>query len=182
MTDYMLDTNVFDRLLDGHVSFEAFRGRRLVTTDIQFDELEAAKEKHPARAEELLRTFEKIDPRMDRTASAYPDVSKWDQSSWSAEDGVEQQMLERLTQLDAAEGKKHPDLKNRTRDVLIGHTAIRSNATLISDDPQLRQLVSEFGGHAHSPRLFPLRTNRVEECRTRAGASVEGIEGIAEKR
>jgi hypothetical protein len=69
---------------------------------------------------------------------------------FGVEDGVEQQMLERLTQLDAAEDKKHRDPKNRIRDVLIGHTAIRINATLISDDPQLRQLFSEFGGRAIS--------------------------------
>jgi hypothetical protein len=60
-------------------------------------------------------------------------------------------MLKRLEQLDAAARKKHGDPKNRMRDVLIGHTAIKINATLISDDPQLRQLVSEFGGRAISP-------------------------------
>src|SRR5262245_56203285 len=113
MTAYMLDTNVFDRLTDGQGSFDAFCGRHLVATHIQFDELMAAKEKHPARAAELLRTLKKIDPRMDRTASAFPDVSNWDQSIWSAEDGVDQQMLERLTQLDDAAGKKHRDSKNR---------------------------------------------------------------------
>ena len=59
-------------------------------------------------------------------------------------------MLERLTQLDALEGKKHRDPTNRIRDVLMGHTAININATLISDDPQLRQLVSEYGGQATS--------------------------------
>jgi predicted nucleic acid-binding protein len=59
-------------------------------------------------------------------------------------------MLQRLTQLDAEEGKKHRDQKNRIRDVLIGHTAINVNATLISDDDGLRQLVSEFGGRAIS--------------------------------
>jgi hypothetical protein len=60
-------------------------------------------------------------------------------------------MLDRLTQLDAAAGKKHRDPKNPIRDVLIGHTAININATLISADKQLRQLVSEFGGRAISP-------------------------------
>jgi hypothetical protein len=59
-------------------------------------------------------------------------------------------MLERLTHLDAAEGKKHRDQKNRIRDVLIGHTAIKTNATLISEDVLLRQLVSEFDGRAVS--------------------------------
>lgn len=98
----------------------------------------------------MLSIFEKIDPRLDPTASAVWDVSKWDQSSWSAEDGVVEQMLQRLTQLDAEEGKKHRDQKNRIRDILIGHTAIKNKATLISDDPRLRRLVSEFGGRGIS--------------------------------
>jgi len=148
MTAYILDTNVFNRLADGKVSFDAFRGLRLAATHVQLDELRATK--NPTRAAKLLSIFEKIDPRLDPTASAVWDVSKWDQSSWSAEDGVVEQMLQRLTQLDAEEGKKHRDQKNRIRDVLIGHTAINVNATLISDDDGLRQLVSEFGGRAIS--------------------------------
>src|SRR5262249_27316109 len=106
----------------------------LLATHVQWDELNAAKENYPQRAAKLLAAFQKVDPTMDSTASAFWDVSNRDQSTWSAEDGVEQQMLERLTQLDAEEGKKHRDPKNRIRDVLIGHTAIknmqRSSATI----------------------------------------------------
>ena len=147
MTAYILDTNVFNRLADGKASFDAFRGLSLAATHVQLDELSATKK--PERAEELLRAFEKIDPKMDKTASAFPDVSNWDQSSFS-DDGVAQNMLARLHQLNAAAGKTHRDPKNPIRDVLIAHTAININATLISDDPQLRQLVSEFGGLAIS--------------------------------
>jgi predicted nucleic acid-binding protein len=151
MTAYMLDSNVFDRLTDGQVSIDAFRGLRLVATHIQLDELSAAKEKYPERAAELLRTFEKIDQMMSSTKSAVWDVSKWDQSSYSAEDGVVENMLARLRQLDAEAGKKHRDQKNPIRDVLIAHTAININATLISDDEQLRELVLEYGGQAIPP-------------------------------
>jgi len=149
MTAYMLDTNVFNRLLDGQVSIDAFRGLRLVATHVQLDELRATK--NSARAAELLRIFEEAEPRMDPTASAFWDVNRWDQSNWTPEDGVVKQMLARLTQLDAVAGKKHRDPKNPIRDVLIAHTAININATLISVDPQLRQLVSEFEGRAISP-------------------------------
>jgi predicted nucleic acid-binding protein len=149
MTAYMLDTNAFDRLLDGQVSFDTIRGLHLVATHVQLDELRAAEKKQPERAAKLLSTFEEIDPTMDSTASAFWDVSNWDQSSW--EDGVADRMLARLRQLDADARKKHRDPKNQIRDVLVGHTAIKINATLISCDPQLRQLVSEFGGRAVSP-------------------------------
>ena len=62
MTAYMLDTNVFNRLLDGQVSIDAFRGLRLVATHVQLDELRATK--NSARAAQLLRIFEEADPRM----------------------------------------------------------------------------------------------------------------------
>jgi hypothetical protein len=113
------------------------------------DELRATK--NAARAAALLSIFKKIDPRMDSTASAFPDVSNWDQSSWS-DDGVAERMLARLHQLNAHASKTHRDPKNPIRDVLIAHTAINVNATLISDDPQLRQLVAECGGRAISVR------------------------------
>jgi hypothetical protein len=61
-------------------------------------------------------------------------------------------MLARLYQLNAHASKTHRDPKNPIRDVLIAHTAINVNATLISDDPQLRQLVAECGGRAISVR------------------------------
>ena len=147
MTAYMLDTNIFNRLADGQVSIDAFRGLRLVATHVQLDELRATK--NPARAADLRSAFEEIDPTLGSTASAFPDVSKWDQSSWS-DDGVADRMLARLNQLNAAARKKHRDPNNPIRDVLIAHTAININATLISDDPQLRQLVSEYGGQATS--------------------------------
>src|SRR5262249_4683846 len=138
MADYMLDTNVFDWLLDGKVSIDAFRGRRLLATHVQWDELEAAKKDYPERAAALLSMFEKIDPKMHNTSSAFWGVSNWDQSSWSPEDGIGQRMVDRLTQLD----RKKRDPNNQRRDVLIAHTAIKNEATLISDDGPLRQLIS----------------------------------------
>jgi len=71
---------------------------------------------------------------MGSTASSVSDVSNWDQSNWTPEDGVFQQMLPRLHQLNADARKEHRDPKNAIRDALIAHTAININATLISDD------------------------------------------------
>src|SRR5262245_39946753 len=110
MTAYMLDTNVFNILADGQASIGAFRGRRLVATHVQLDELRATK--NPARAAALRSAFEKIDPTMESTASAFWDVSNWDQST-ATEDGVVEKMLARLDQLNAATGKKHRNQKTR---------------------------------------------------------------------
>src|SRR6516164_7167804 len=112
MTAYILDTNVFNRLADGKASFDAFRGLRLAATHVQLDELSATKK--PERAEELLRAFEKIDPKMDKTASAFPDVSNWDMSSVSG-GAAPQNILARLNQHNAAATKTHRDPTNPLR-------------------------------------------------------------------
>jgi hypothetical protein len=146
----MLDANVFNRLADGKLSFDDFRDLHLVATHVQCDELRATPD--PAMRNKLLRTFKKIYPKMDRTSSAFYDVSKWDRSSWSPEDCADEKMLARLRKLDK---KDRPE--NQRRDVLIGHTAIDINATLISDDKNLRQLVCEFRGRAISTSLIPAK-------------------------
>jgi predicted nucleic acid-binding protein len=152
VTTYLLDTNVFNKLNDGQLQLDAFRDLDIVVTHIQWEELSATK--NSARKAELLRTFEKINPKTDRTASALFDVSVFDQSAFAADGVVEGKMTARLSQLDAAAGKKHRDPKNRQRDVLIAHTAIKNNVTLISDDKNLRQLVCEFRGRAISTSLI----------------------------
>ena len=54
-------------------------------------------------------------------------------------------MLARLQQLDP---KKEKFKLNQVRDILIAETAIKKGAILVSGDSNLRQVVSEFGGHA----------------------------------
>ena len=46
---YMLDTNVFDRVLEGRISLSSFGGRRLLVIGIQRDELSKAKDKEKAQ-------------------------------------------------------------------------------------------------------------------------------------
>lgn len=146
MTKYMLDTNIFNRVLDGDIPVEDFQDLHVFATHVQLDELNATKD--TARAAALLNVFKRIEPEVVVTSSAAWDVSKWDQASWSAEDSLSQKILGRLRELDAETGKTHRDPNNAVRDALIAETVIRNRVILISEDRNLRRVVEEFGGHA----------------------------------
>ena len=150
MSAYMLDTNVFNNVLDGKIPVEEFRGLRVLATHVQCDELNETAVKDPTRAVALLNVFNQIEPDVKSTSSAIWDVSKSDQSSWSNEDGILKSMLDRLRELDAATGKKHRDARNPRRDALIAETAIKNKAILISGDQNLRRVVEEFGGRGRA--------------------------------
>src|ERR1039457_2601842 len=69
----------------------------------------------------------------------------FDQAHWNDGSGNFDRMLARLQQLDP---KKEKFKLNQVRDILIAETAIKKGAILVSGDSTLRQVVSEFGGHA----------------------------------
>ncbi len=139
----MLDTNVFNRLLDGNISPSSFEGHRLLVTGIQRDEL--SKTKDDARRTALLATFEAISPEVGLASSFALGIegAGFDQAYWNDGSGNFEKMRKRLQALDR---NKKP--LNQERDILIAETAIKNGATLVSDDRNLRQVVAEFGGCA----------------------------------
>src|ERR1700730_18752589 len=141
---YMLDTNVFNRVLDGEISISSFGGHRLLVTGIQRDEL--SKTKDNVRRTALLATFEAISPEV-RLASSFAfgiEGAGFDQAYWNDGSGNFEKMRKRLQELNP----KNKNPLNQERDILIAETAIKNSATLVSDDRNLRQVVSEFGGCA----------------------------------
>src|SRR5512142_1596932 len=78
---YMLDTNVFNRILDGVVEPSFPAGGRIVVTHVQRDELAATR--NDTRREALLDVFHEVAPDRVPTASAVWGVSRWDEASWS---------------------------------------------------------------------------------------------------
>jgi predicted nucleic acid-binding protein len=142
-TSYMLDTNVFDDVLDGRLALAAFAGHRILVIGVQWDELSRAKE--PRRAA-LLATFHRINPDVELAASFVWDIegAGWDQAEWNDGTGTFEQMLSRLQALD----HRSKNSANQLRDVLIAETAIKHGAILVSGDKNLRQVVIEFGGKA----------------------------------
>jgi hypothetical protein len=140
----MLDTNVFNRVLDGNISVSSFEGYRLLVTGIQRDEL--SKTKDDVRRTALLATFDTISPEVGLASSFAFGVegAGWGQADWNDGTGNFEKMRNRLQELDPRT-KKPP---NQERDILIAEASIKNGATLVSNDRNLRQVVSEFGGCA----------------------------------
>ncbi len=146
---YMLDTNVFNGVLDGKALPASFANVRriLLVTGIQADELRATGK--PERRAALLAVYEEIRPTSLPASSFAFDIegAGFDQAYWNDGSGNFEKMLARLRQLDP----KNKSTPNQVRDILIAETAIKNGATLVSGDSNLRQVVSEFGGNAIDP-------------------------------
>jgi len=145
---YMLDTNLFNSVLDGKISVASFAGRRLLATGIQSSELQATS--CPQRRAELLAIFEEVNPAVLPASSFAFGVegAGFGQALWNDGTGNFQKMLDRPRELDREQGKKIRDPLNQPRDILIAETAIKNGATLVSGDENLRLVVLEFGGRA----------------------------------
>jgi predicted nucleic acid-binding protein len=144
---YMLDTNVFNAVADGKVAAASFANHRLLVTGIQADELRATKTAE--RREELLAIYKEISPTpLPASTFAFNiEGAGFDQAHWNDGSGTFEKMLSRLQQLDPTS----KNLLNQLRDILIAETAIKNKTTLVSGDSNLRQVASEFGGHAVNP-------------------------------
>lgn len=143
---YMLDTTVFNAVLEGKMSLASFLGSQLLVIGVQADELRATK--NPKKRAELLAIYEEINA-VTVPASSFAfgiEGAGFDQAYWNDGSGRFQEMLARLQELD---GKK--DVRNQLRDILIAETAIKNGATLVTGDDNLRRVVLEFGGSAVAP-------------------------------
>jgi hypothetical protein len=74
-----------------------------------------------------------------------------DQACWNDGSGNFDKMLNRLCELDDKNKRKRnrdkEELKvNQLRDISIAETTIKNEAILVSDDINLQQVLSEFGG------------------------------------
>ena len=160
MPRYMLDTNVFNHVLDGKVDASQLVGKDLVTTHVQHDELQKTKDE--TRRRSLLAVFQELTPDQAVTASAVADVSvadgasasgsqivptesmvwdvsNWDQAKWGADDGIFEAMR---SELDALNKRK----KNNAHDILIAETAVKNGWNLVTSDSDLVAVVTKYGG------------------------------------
>lgn len=133
---YMLDTTVFNRLLDGSISADRVHGRGLLyATHVQLDELTATRNER--RCQQLLDMFREVAPIRLPTSSLVFDISRWDESEWGADDGVYENMLAALDERELKD--------NNPRDILIAETAYRHTFGLVTDDGNLLKVVRSFG-------------------------------------
>jgi hypothetical protein len=122
---YMLDTNVFNDVLDGSLAPAKFAGYAMFVTGIQADELNATT-KPAGRREALCATFERI-PSTPLLASSFAcdiEGAGFGQAYWNDGSGRFEQMLSRLQALDKSRGwdKNRMSLKGQ-KDVFDWRTA-----------------------------------------------------------
>ena len=133
-------------MVDGKISAAAFAGRRVFVIGIQAAELQATRT--PERRAALLAAFEKINPATVPASSFLLGIegAGLGQAEWNDGSGIFEKMLNRLQALDRnnATGSLH----NQLRDISIAETAFKKGATVVSDDINLRKVMSEFGGRA----------------------------------
>lgn len=146
---FMLDTNVFNEFCDGSLPLDCLRGRRLLVTGIQEEELWNCKEE--VRRNALRDTFEKVSADSEPAAQFIFDMAgaEFDRGSWGVNDHTHEAMLIRLRELEGVTPGS-----NQVADVLIAETAMRRNAVLVSGDKNLRTMASEFGVEVMSLNEF----------------------------
>jgi len=139
MNAYMLDTTVFNHLVDGSINAVSMTtGRQFFVTHIQHIEIQNTR--NSARLKNLLAMFRAVDPTRVPTASAVWGVSEYGESEWSSGDGLFESLLEKLNE-------KNKSKPNNDRDILIAETAIRHNFILVTDDGDLSEVVRDVGGN-----------------------------------
>jgi predicted nucleic acid-binding protein len=133
---YVLDTNVFNWLLDGRIALEKLPSDgAYLATHIQMDEI--GRTSDPVRRGMLEHKFREIGTQVVPTETAVPDIAVPDLTKVS--DGV---MFESLrSALDKANRKK-----NNPEDALIADVAIQNGYTLITADADLAHVAAQHGG------------------------------------
>ena len=168
MNDFMFDTVVFNKLLDGSFTLNQFKANlKFYATHIQEDELNNTPSLD--RRGQLYRVFTAFIGRNLPTESTVLDVSRlgksklgsggliptetmvwgvgrWGQGKWGANGNLYADIRSRLDDL-----KKK---KNNVQDALIAETAICNKLCLVTDDKNLCQVAREFGGAAISVQEF----------------------------
>lgn len=162
---FMLDTNVFNRLLDGKFELsELPEGAEIYATHVQRDELAATPDSFRERREKLLAIFSgilcervptestvlgvsvlgesKIGGKSISTKSAVYDVSNWDETGFSEEsETLYDQILQELEKLESKPDRK----ESHIRDALIAETAAGNGITLVTADRNLTKVLKRLG-------------------------------------
>ena len=109
-TAYMLDTNIFNGILDGKISVESFEGHHLNVIGVQAGELRATKNEE--RNSNLLTIFHEIDSTLLFASSFALDIegAGLDQAYFNDNSGTFEKMLAKLKELDS--NKKTREITN----------------------------------------------------------------------
>ena len=138
MTKYILDTNIFRRVLDGELDAGVIAERvSLFATHIELNELQNTRDEK--LRQQLLDTFEAVGPERIPTASAVWSVSEWGSAEFTSDESHYLAILELLN-------NKNKGKENNAQDALIADTAISHGLVLVTEDRHLRDVLAEVGG------------------------------------
>ena len=133
----MLDTNVFNALLDGRLQLcDVDPGGTFVVTHVQLDELRATST--ASRRQQLIAQFSSVAADMVPTETAVWGLSDWNGAKWG-EGAVFETLL-------AALNAKNNSKPNNVKDALIAEVAIANGHTLATSDRDLADVVMSLGG------------------------------------
>jgi predicted nucleic acid-binding protein len=141
ISGYMLDTNIFNCLMDSKLAIEevAPADSEIYATHIQIDELSQTPN-DKGRRDQLLQFFQIVDPVKISTSVIVWDISKWNEAEWA--DDAAAAMYNGILNL-LPEKKKNP--LNPCRDAIIAVTAIKKNLVLITADQDLSDALKQLG-------------------------------------
>ena len=146
---YMLDTNVFNHILDEKFDIANLKGLRLKATHIQWDEIGNTKDQ--GRKDALLSIFEFLTEETTPTTSAVFGISVFG-AACPGSSGADNIFPGMHQELGALNKKK----RSNVRDILIAETSVRNGWILITSDSDLFLVVTKYGGACAN--LFTLQT------------------------
>ena len=136
MNGYLVDTNIFNCILDGSIDSNQLVNKSCYATHIQLDEIRATTDTE--RRSRLENVFKQVIKEQIPTESVVIGVSRFNQAKLS--DGTKyNQLLQRLNELNKRKS-------NNVQDALIAETAITNNLILVTLDRVLSQVTTELGG------------------------------------
>lgn len=150
MPQYILDTNIFNRALDGQFDLGVLKsGVELFATHIELNELENTK--NPERRAALLEVFRIAGPEQIPTESAVWGISEWGAAKWTSDDNLYQPIVNALNE-------KNGGKPNNAHDALIAETAIRNRLILVTEDGDLSEIASMYGAEVLGIEAFHRQT------------------------
>lgn len=134
MANFMFDTNIFNRILDGYLSLELLNLKHnYYYTSIQHTELNDTCD--PDRREKLLAILKLVDPNKINTKTVVIGVSQLDETELGCG--------EIYTKIHLFLEQKNSGHENNSKDALIAEAAIKDNIILVTNDKDLREAVEE---------------------------------------
>lgn len=140
MTKYMLDTVIFNRLVDGCISLEHLPlDGRLVATDIQNLELKNTKDEQ--RRAKLLTKFDELTADLESNALLWGAMT-WGRMHWQSEK-ANQIFICLQARRDSPSYRKRKAGSDE-KDSLIAESALMHGCILLTCDPDLAEIVNQI--------------------------------------